>query len=878
MGGEVTLQDCLIGLEFGHYRILEKIGSGGMGVVFRGIDSHLEREVAIKVLKPGAIADDLARKRFRNEARVLSKLNHPNIATVHDFETQDGRDFLVMEYIPGVTLSDKLSLGPLPEEEATRLGVQLCDGLAAAHDHGIVHRDLKPGNLRLTTDGRLKILDFGLAKFREPFLQQRGAATTLGSEALSGTLAYMAPEQLTGQEIDARTDIYAAGLILYEMATGQRPFSELRDGKLLAAILHDSPIPPGTLNPKLSAEFERIVGKCLEKGPENRYQSVHVLGQELRYFRPGGHSSATRNTGAARHLPRFSLDAKRRKWTLFWVALLVVLGIGVGLRFGKLDRLANEVAKPDLPHDKQLAVLPFVVTGDGPETVAFGAGLTETLTAQLTQLTSDPLLQVVPAPEMRAKRIATSDGARAEFGVNLVLEGSLHKSGNQLRINYILEDTRTRRQLRAASLTVAAGDVFRAEDAVVNDAIEMLGLPSRLMQHGGLESYGTQIAGAYDYYLQGRGYLQNYDRAENLDNAIQVFQRALALDKNYALAYAGLGDAYWQKYETNKQAQWLKKSQDSCRIASQLDAQLPAAHSCLGTLYVGTGNYAEAAKEFSQVLQREPTNDAAYNGLATAYERLGNLQEAESTFKRAVTLRPHYWATYNWLGVFYYHQARFAEASDMFRQVVALAPDSVRGYYNLAGSSLEEGRYEDALRASQHSIAIQPSDYGYLNLGAAYFSLKRYAEAIPAFEQAVHFSENDPLLWWNLGDGYYWAPGRRADSVAAYEKCAAVAAQQLKVNPKDSSLLGVLAICHAMLGQKKPAMEALNSGLRLAPDNLFLMFQAALVHNQFDEREKTLSWLARCRAAGYSQVKIRDHPNFASLRPDPRFQELLRAP
>ena len=558
MPDQATVQDSLIGLEFGHYRILERVGSGGMGVVYRGYDSHLEREVAIKVLNPGTIADDLARKRFRNEAHVLSKLNHPNIATVHDFDTQEGCDFLVMEYIHGVNLTDRLTSGALPEGEVFRLGTQLCDGLAAAHAHGIVHRDLKPGNLRLTADGRLKILDFGLAKLRQPFLEERGTASTLCTQAFSGTLPYMAPEQLTGEEeIDARTDIHAVSLVLYEMATGQRPFAELHSGRLFGAILHDPPLPLTKLNPKVSPGLERIVEKCLEKHPENRYQSVYELGQELLQFGASAHPS----TNAGKVASSLLLSpGRRKKWMALVPSLIVLLGIGIVFGFVVPTPLANWLGWPAVPRVRQVAVLPFTVTDSDAETVAFGAGLTETVTAKLTQLSRDPLLQVVPAAEIRGKRIASADQARMEFGVNLAMGGSLHKSGNQVRINCILEDTRTRRQIRAHSLTVAAGDAFGAEDAVVNGAIEMLGLDARLKQHGEEDTYRTQVAGAYDYYLQGRGYLQNYDREENLDSAIQVFHRALALDQNYAPAYAGLGEVYWQKYLINKQPEWLKKS------------------------------------------------------------------------------------------------------------------------------------------------------------------------------------------------------------------------------------------------------------------------------------------------------------------------------
>jgi len=272
----------MIGQAISHYRIIEKIGAGGMGEVYRARDEHLDRDVAIKVLPPGTLGDESARKRFHKEALALSKLNHPNIATIHDFDTEQGVDFLVMEYIPGITLSDRLANRPLPEKEIINLGTQLAEGLSAAHERGVVHRDLKPGNLRLTDDGRLKILDFGLAKLRLPVTPSAATESMSETQGVAGTLLYMAPEQILGGEIDARTDIHAAGEVLYEMATGQQPFAQVERSQLIGAVLHKSPRPPTTLNPKLSPELQRTIGKCLEKEPENRYQSAKELAVDLR--------------------------------------------------------------------------------------------------------------------------------------------------------------------------------------------------------------------------------------------------------------------------------------------------------------------------------------------------------------------------------------------------------------------------------------------------------------------------------------------------------------------------------------------------------------------------------------------------------------------
>ncbi len=341
MASQTASQDPLLGQTLGHYRIAEKIGAGGMGEVYRAHDEHLDREIAIKVLPPDTLADEHSRRRFRKEALALSKLNHPNIATIHDFDMQEGVDFLAMEYIPGITLSEKLAVGPLAEQQVIALGMQLAEGLSAAHEHGVIHRDLKPGNLRLTVDGRLKILDFGLAKLRVPVTANAVTESLGATEGMAGTLTYMAPEQLLGSEIDARTDIHAAGAVLYEMATGQRPFAEVERWQLIGAILRSTPQPPCALNPRVSPELERIIAKCLEKEPENRYQSARELGVDLRRMGTPSASIAVRATEPKR-------PGRIAKAVMVGVGVLVLGGVSL-IAFnagGWRDRLLGRTGSP----------------------------------------------------------------------------------------------------------------------------------------------------------------------------------------------------------------------------------------------------------------------------------------------------------------------------------------------------------------------------------------------------------------------------------------------------------------------------------------------------------------------------------------------------
>jgi tetratricopeptide (TPR) repeat protein/predicted Ser/Thr protein kinase len=867
-GIAVTSARDLSGTTIGRFAIQELLGKGGMGEVYRASDLRLKRQVALKRIAPHLRGDEHSRERLWNEAEWASRLSDPHIAAVHDVIEEENELFIVMEYVEGQTLRRRLA-EPISVIEFLPIATECALALAAAHNAGVVHHDIKPENIMLTTSGQVKVLDFGVAKN----LPSRSETLTLSTQTcieFAGTLNYMAPEVVREKESDSRADIFSLGIVFYEAIAGSNPFRAKSFLETSDRILHHDQISLRELNPKSPAEFDRIVGKMLAKDPAQRYSTAADLAVDLRAL------ELTVTRSEVRVSSQLPVTSRRR--AMPWVALIVAAAflVAMAVYAPARQQLKIWLGISPIPRTKQVAVLPLSVVAADAQTAAFGAGLTDTLTAKLTQLTGDPSLQVVPSTEIRGKHVSTVDEARKEFGVNLVLEGSLHKSGQQVRVNYILVDARTRRQLRAESLTFAAMDSFAAEDAVVSGAVQMLELEIQGRERKALENHGTQVAGAYDYYLQGRGYLQNYDRVENLDSAVRVFQRALAIDPGYALAYAGLGDAYWQKYRLNKELSWVEKSREACQQASRLDSKLSSAHSCLGALSAGTGNYQEAAREFERAVETEPTNDDAFRGLAGAYEQLGKLEEAENTYHRAIELRPHYWSGYNWLGVFYYQQVRFREADEMFNQVVALAPDSFLGYSNLGATYVEQARYADAIKVLEQSIAIRPSDYGYTNLGNAHFFLRRYDEADQAYEQAIKLAEKDSLLWWNLGDGYYWTPGKRNQSVAAYRQGITIAEEELRVNPNNSYSYGVLAICHAMLGEKKLAMDALGSGLHLSPADPFLLFQAALVYNQFGESDETIAWLKKAQTAGYSQARIRDYPNFDSLWKNPRSKELLK--
>src|SRR3984893_2494329 len=631
------------GTRLGPYEILAPLGEGGMGKVYKARDTRLDRLVAIKLLQTDIADRPEVQERFEREARTVASLNHPHICTLYDVGHHGNVDFLVMEYLEGETLAQRLESGPLSLEEVLRYATEIADALDRAHSRGVIHRDLKPANIMLTSTGS-KLLDFGLAKLRreaDPFAVLAGvpaAADTISTPgAVLGTLSYMAPEQLEGREVDSRIDIFAFGAVVHEMMTGKKAFGGQAGANVIAAILKETPSPASHSNLQVPAELERIVTKMMAKDPDGRYATAADVLSDLR--------ALDSSLGKPPSFPFWSTTLRRASAVAAAAGIVIATIAVLALLFPQArKRLGSWFEATPLPREKLVAVLPFTVMSSDAKEKPFSDGLTETLTAKLTQLTVDPTLQVVPAPEIRAKGASTIDDVRKEFGATLVVEGDLQRSGNRVRINIAMVDARTRRQLRAESLTVAASDPFAVQDQVVNAAVGMLQLEVQPGEREALGTHGTEVASAYDFYLQGLGYLQNYDKKENIESAIKVFDTALQLDSQYAGAYAGRGQAYWKMYETsksNKDLRLIDSSRHDCERSLALNKRLPSAHVCLGTVYNGTVHYEDEVSQFESADMIEQTNDDASRGLADAYERLGKLAEAEKTYRQAIELLPH---------------------------------------------------------------------------------------------------------------------------------------------------------------------------------------------------------------------------------------------
>jgi tetratricopeptide (TPR) repeat protein/tRNA A-37 threonylcarbamoyl transferase component Bud32 len=857
----------LTGKTVGRFVVRGKLGSGGMGEVYRAEDPVLKRSVAIKRVAPELASDAHYRRRFLKEAERASRLSNPHVAQIYDVLEEGSGIFLVMEFIEGETLRSRLTR-PISLGDFMKAALQCAQALVAAHEKNIIHCDLKPENIMLTAAGDVKILDFGVA--RELTLPSRDSTTRSFDTAagvLRGTPAYMAPEILLERTEDARVDIFSLGVVFYEALTGTHPFKAATFMATCDRILHESPPPPNKINPEVSEGLARIIMRMLAKNPDDRFANAQQLLGVL--------------TAAAEAITHPSLLLRRvselqRPRLMLSILAISIIAIGMVFIALLLGRKKENGASGGPAQQEELAVLPFHAVGGSPETAAFGDGLRETLTARLAQLASNHSVQIVPAGEVLAGQVKTAEEARQQFGANLVLEGSLERSGSMVRVTFSLVDPGTKRQLNAGTITAPAADPFAVEDEVVGEVAQMLSLNPVSGAATAAVSRGTRMPGAYDLYLEGLGYLQNYDRPENIEKAIGAFQSALQIDPNDASAYSGLGEAYLHRFGISNQTQWVSSAREACQKAEALDQKLATTHTCLGRVANVTGQYGSGAREFALALSQDPANDEAYQGLAFAQEHMGKTNEAESTFRRAISLRPQYWAGYNWLGNFYFNQGRYPEAAKAFAQAVALVPENFMSTSNLGGAYLLAGDYLKGIDALKRSIAIRPTYAALSNLGTAYYYLGQFDDSARSFKEALKLDQSDYMPWGNLGDAEFWVPGLRTQADQAYQMGIERGEALLKVNPNNASVLSSTGWFYARLGNPTKAFEYAHRAVRLSPKDPQVQLNMALVNIQFGQTVSGLDSIEKALEAGLTPKMVRDDPSFSSLKSNPRFQKLVQ--
>jgi eukaryotic-like serine/threonine-protein kinase len=679
--------DFASGNTISHYLLAAKLGAGGMGMVYLAHDSRLDRDVALKLLPAGRLASEFARNLFRKEALALGKLNHPNIGAVYDFDSQEGVDFLVMEYVPGQTLAQQISSGPMLEGAVLKTGIQIVDALQEAHEQGIVHRDLKPGNVVVTPKGQAKVLDFGLAKLLEPAGEAQTADELSSSFGAGvGTLPYMAPEQLRGQPADPRSDIYAAGTVLYEMSTGRRPFLAKVPTALAADIQVKKPIEPRRLNSGISVALEQIILKCLEKDPGDRYQSAKELLVDLRRM--------TRDSNRGENAER----KNKRQW---WVGLGVT---GLAAALVASVYVAQQRSwlwfKP-VQGKMTLAVLPFENLNHDPKEEYFCDGLTDEMINQLGRLMPQRLGVIARTSAMRYKGTQKrADEIGRELGATYLLETSVRREKGRVRIAAQLIQAREQTALWTETYEYDEAGVFALETDVARRVAGSLAL--QLLPAS--RSYRTNPQ-AYEAYLQGR-YHWHKGSAEEKRKAREYYEQAIKMDPRFAPAYADLAGYYWATGDFPP-ATAMPKARENANKALELDNTLTQAHIAeAGIQFYGDWNWVAAESEFQRALALNPNDAEAHRTYSVYLLTQARFEEALREVKRAQELDPLSLFTSVNAGWTLYFARQYDGAIEQCHKALELEASSDGAHACLGWSKRAKGLRDEAIRESELAVAL----------------------------------------------------------------------------------------------------------------------------------------------------------------------------
>jgi len=705
----------MIGLTVSHYRILEKLGGGGMGVVYKAEDLRLGRYVSLKFLPEQLSSEPLAIERFQREARAASSLNHPHICTIYDVDQYEGQHFIVMEFLEGQTLKHRISGKPVELDRVPEYGHQMADALEAAHSKAIIHRDIKPANIFLTDRGQVKLLDFGLAKLmpeRRGAGRARQAAGNFGvttqdahltSDGVAlGTVSYMSPEQVRGQELDERTDLFSLGLVLYEMCTGQRAFIGNTSGVIFDAILNRAPVPAARLNPAIPIQLEQIIAKTLEKDRELRYRSASDLRADLQRL--------IRDTDSARAMPFTTGQASRQKlrrlWPhLVWGGILAVLLILFGLNVGNLrDRVFGGASQARI---ESIAVLPFANLSNDPKTEYLSDGITESLINSLSQL---PNLAVMSRNTVfRYKGQATdSQKVGRDLHVRAILTGRLIQTGDELMISVSLEDVQNSRQIWGEQYNRKLSNLVTVQQEIAGDIYGRLRPRLAGEEKKLLAKRPTENAEAYQLYLQGLFYWNKWTQAD-FKKAADYFSQAVQKDPGYALSYAGLADSYSLLGDAGylPPSEAWPKAKTAAMQALDIDDSLGEAHTSLGLVKEHfEWDWAGAEKEFKRAIELNPNLATAHHWYGDYLTNMGRFDEGIAETKKAQELDPLSLIINTTMGWQFYVAGRNENAVEQLRKVLDIDPK-----FSPARRILEEvyahmGKHKEAVAEREKALSL----------------------------------------------------------------------------------------------------------------------------------------------------------------------------
>jgi len=877
------------GTRLGPYEIVALLGAGGMGEVYRARDTRLGRDVAIKVL-PAEFASDPDRlRRFEQEARAIAALNHPNILAIHDIGTHEGAPYIVTELLEGESLREKLTGSPLPPRKVLGVAIQVASGLAAAHEKGIVHRDLKPENLFVTSDGHVKILDFGVAKLAPRRAQPDGAVlpTVVGGTdpgLVMGTAGYMSPEQVRGLPVDHRSDIFSLGCVLYEMVTGRRAFDRATPADTMAAILSEEPPEPSNLAVPVPPALFRVVAHCLEKRPEDRFSSANDLSFDLQ--------AILADTGGTRAAPgRAPLDKHRvLAVALAGVALLAVISV----LFVKLRPAAP---KPGTAALKKIVVLPFENLGP-PEDAYFAAGMAEEITSRLANVQGLGVISRTSAVQYD-RHGKTVKQIGSDLGVDYVLEGSVRFErgpGRESRVRITPQLIRVADDTHVWSdrYERVLADVFAIQSEVAESAVKTMGVTLLPREQTALKEVSTNDLQAYDLYLRGHELFNGGEDRRYVEGALQMFQAAVDRDTRFAQALAGLARShvsmYWYYYDRSQER--LAKGKAAAERAAELRPDLSEAHAALGWyFYQGLLDYPRALEEFAAARSIQPNNSDALLGIGAVLRRQGEWGEAAAAMSRALEFDPKNADLVANFGATCVVARRYAEADRALGLAIALSGQSAEPYAWKAWLQVQwhgdVGRAQLVLDEAARVSGMR-DDQRVLTGSALKVALARrdYREALRQLE-----AETRPAMdsqWWYapiplLRGELEMLAGQPDLAHRSFEAARLELAQKVMDDPGDARFHSALGIAYAGLGRRGDAVREARLGRDLMPASkdalraLWRLEDLALVYTWVGQHGEAISVLDHLlgRSGQWTPHVLRMDPRWDPLRSDPQFQALL---
>ncbi|MBN2592842.1 MAG: protein kinase [Sedimentisphaerales bacterium] len=874
--GTVT-EDNLVGQKIGSFEIVEIIGRGGMGVVYRAHDSKLDRTVAIKTIPPELAGSSTTRTRFRREARLLASLNHPNIAVIHDIIEEEKSGYLILEYVPGQTLAQRLTGEPIKLEDALSIGRQVAEAVSAAHKKGVVHRDLKPGNIKITPDDRIKVLDFGLAKASGAEEKKIESNETQRGRII-GTPAYMSPEQARGKETDHRTDIWSFGCIIYQILVGRLPFEGETATDTLAHIIEHQP-DWDALPKQIPANIRTLLERCLEKEPDRRLGDITEAVNQI---------NETLSTLAQ----PLSVRLKRMVLTVLVTVTIVLSAIAVWFT------MTNEA--PVNSKQNRLVVVPFKNLGPA-EDEYFADGITDDIRTRLEAISELSIISRWSAIQYKNKEVSTRQIAQ-ELNVDYILEGTVQSRAqsdpnNPIRIRPQLIKVSDDKHVWASVYNSNISGIFNLQSEVARQVAQALGITLLEREKAALASIPTNSMEAWNYYLQG-----NYNlslsgdprnsrdaRVKFLRTAIGIWENAIALDPNFTFAHTQLSHVFTTLYfNFTRSPEDLEKAKEHVQAAEKLDPNLPEVHQAWGHYYYqGKLDYDSALREYAIVLESRPHDDKALSWTGWAYKRQGKLEQALVNLRSAYEYSPRFEPYPFYIGWIYELMDRYDKAESYYNQAIALDPDKSRGYYSKMLLYLRQGDTKKARQVqkefSQYPNVVEDPEVMNTLVHIDVYE-RNYQAALDRLSSIlVKWPDDYPGILRQAQIYQYW----QKEDIAGkyYAEVRAILERKIQEDPNNAKYQCELGIAYAGLGLKDKAILAGQKARKEVPvskDALrgsWVIRHLALIYTMVGEYDRAIDQIEDLlsRPGPLSIPLLQLDPAWDPLRNHPRFKKLLES-